>query len=214
MTARSALAAGAPEGLRARKKRESREQLFQAAISLFRQRGFQATRVEDVAARAHTSLKTFFNYFPSKRAVLDEYACRLLDEFDARLRAAIADESTTVPRRIRELLEDMGRAVEGDRRLAHIVFRESKLFCADAAMREREMVTYRLLADLIHRGQARSELRGDVDALQAAELLFGLYYFTTANWLARWWPSRPPLARRLHAGALALLHGLAMPRSG
>jgi AcrR family transcriptional regulator len=56
----------ATEGLRERKKRETRETIARAAWKLFHRRGFDAVTVADVAAAAGVSEKTVFNYFPTK----------------------------------------------------------------------------------------------------------------------------------------------------
>lgn len=60
------------EGLRARKKMETRARLLAAAQALFGARGFEATRMADIAAAAHVSTPTVFNYFPNKQLLLIE----------------------------------------------------------------------------------------------------------------------------------------------
>jgi len=56
--------------LRDQKKERTREALFEAAIVLFRERGFGGTTVDDIAAAAQVSRRTFFRYFPAKEAVV------------------------------------------------------------------------------------------------------------------------------------------------
>jgi AcrR family transcriptional regulator len=56
----------ATEGLRERKKRQTREAIAAAAMALFRERGFDAVTIADIARAADVSEKTIFNYFPAK----------------------------------------------------------------------------------------------------------------------------------------------------
>jgi AcrR family transcriptional regulator len=61
-----------PEGLRARKKRQTRAAIAAAAMDLFRSRGFDAVTIADIAAAADVSRKTVFNYFPAKEDLVFE----------------------------------------------------------------------------------------------------------------------------------------------
>jgi AcrR family transcriptional regulator len=58
------------EGLRARKRRETLRRITDSGIRLFLQQGYEATSVDDVAAAAGVSRRTFFHYFESKDDIL------------------------------------------------------------------------------------------------------------------------------------------------
>lgn len=59
-----------PLGLRERKKARTRLELMNAAISLFREKGFAETTVADIVNSVEYSSSTFFRYFDSKEDVV------------------------------------------------------------------------------------------------------------------------------------------------
>jgi AcrR family transcriptional regulator len=80
-------------GLRERKKQRTREQIVDAAYRLFRERGYQATTVADIAAAADIAPRTFFAYFPSKEAVVFHDFDGLFEALRARIEGRPPDET-------------------------------------------------------------------------------------------------------------------------
>ena len=75
--------AAPPSGLRERKKARTRASLREHALRLFREQGYQATTVEQIAAAAEVSPSTFFRYFPTKEDLV------LQDDMDTRMIEAL-----------------------------------------------------------------------------------------------------------------------------
>ena len=59
-----------PEGMRERKKRQTRELISGTATRMFLADGFDAVKVIDIARECDVSEKTVYNYFPTKESLL------------------------------------------------------------------------------------------------------------------------------------------------
>lgn len=83
----------ADDGLRERKKHRTRESLIEAAFALFEAKGFEHTTVEEIAAAAEVSPRTFSRYFGLKEDVVLWFLRRQHARFLAELVARPAGES-------------------------------------------------------------------------------------------------------------------------
>ncbi|MDL9981334.1 TetR/AcrR family transcriptional regulator [Microbacterium sp. ASV49] len=71
-------------GLREQKRERTRALLVESANRLFRERGYAATTMADIAAASDVSTRTAFSYFPAKDDLL-------FPDGDERIRAAVAE---------------------------------------------------------------------------------------------------------------------------
>ena len=195
-------------GLRAEKKLELRRQILDVAIALFRDRGFDETRVQDIIDRVRVSEATFFNYFPTKDAVLQAFAVNLVEGYSSLVETALGDETRSVPDRIRDLFRILAMAFSQDRPfMATVVIRANMFFGAQGVLLEKEMLSYERLAMLFEEGQTRGEIRADLDPMQLAEILTGTYMLIVFNWLIGWWNDEETLGARLAPALEVLLDG-------
>jgi AcrR family transcriptional regulator len=77
---------GRPAGITAQGE-AARRRLFEVAVGLIRDRGYEATTLRDVADRAGVSVGLLYKYFPNKRAIV----LRVYDELSAEYALRAAD---------------------------------------------------------------------------------------------------------------------------
>lgn len=166
---------------RERKKEETRHRIFTAAIELFREKGFEATTVDEITEKADVGRGTFFNYFPKKESVLAYLS-------EERLAAAEENAGTLLAeaRPAREKILDLyllaAGAWEEDRELSQYVFSEwlRRVFAPTADV---ELGWRRLMFALLAQGRESGELRDDVTDYRADALFTGIYMTTLYHWL-------------------------------
>ncbi|WP_326692455.1 TetR/AcrR family transcriptional regulator [Streptomyces sp. NBC_01795] len=94
------------EGLRERKKRQTRQRIHQVAMRLFVERGFDKVTIAEVAAESEVSVNTLYNYFEAKEDLVlppDEASPGRLAEI-VRERPSGASPARAVLERLREEL--------------------------------------------------------------------------------------------------------------
>ncbi len=207
---------------RERKKRENRERIRQAALELFRRKGFAATTVEEITTAAFVAKGTFFNYFPTKEAVLFDLGERQWGRLQAASvwgarptgdRQAGANRSGfTAAERITILLRALAEGLEADRELVRQAFCEA-MRVPDLLSPERGRFSlHSILAILIAQGQRAGEFRASPSAEVIASALEALCFQQLYLWASA---SEPyPLAERLEAAFGLLVDGIGRPPPG
>jgi AcrR family transcriptional regulator len=177
-------------GLRERKKQRQREAIVEAAVELFRERGFDETRVQDILDRAEISLGTFYNYFPGKDAVLDEFGAAVIASYVELARHELEAEGQPIGERVRALARACGRAFSADPAFMTIVVTRSRAFGGRAQLPGETPPIYGLLALMFEEAQAKGEIRAELEPIELAETFSGIFMFTVVSWLSGWKPRR------------------------
>ncbi|MGL4743988.1 MAG: TetR/AcrR family transcriptional regulator [Phycicoccus sp.] len=167
----------------------TRERLVESALERFTERGYSTTTVDDIAAHAGVTARTFFRYFSDKEEVLFAADDRLLPA----LTTAITAETSPVGALplMSQVLGDLADLLEPDRsRLA----RRQRIIEADIALAGRELAKQarwqtEAAAALVHRGFDPAA----ADMLAAVG--FALFRRCLHAWLAE--EGGPPLRERI-----------------
>lgn len=102
----------ADEGLRARKKAQTRREIASTAARLFGRHGYENVAIVDIAAAVGVSEQTVYNYFPTKRDLVLDRDVALRDRFVTCIRergpqvgpaASVRDEAMALVESIRSI---------------------------------------------------------------------------------------------------------------
>lgn len=127
----------------ARWEPDARGRLEKAAMELFQERGYARTTVEDIAAHAGLTERTFFRYFADKREVLFSGSKDLEKTIVAHIEAAPADASPLEV--VAGAFEAAAAALE-ELRDVHFVRVRYALVVKHAEIQERELIKLATLA--------------------------------------------------------------------
>ena len=137
---------------RQRKKTATRDRIRACALRLFREQGYDATTVEQIAAAAGVSHMTFFRYFPAKEDVA------LSDSYDPLIAELIGQTPVAQPviQRIRTVLvQGLRQVYDTDR---DTMLAQNKLIVSTPALRERlwanQIATQQLILQALSNGEA------------------------------------------------------------
>ncbi len=167
---------------RERRKEETRSLLLHTAMKLFAKKGIFDTTVEEITEAADVGKGTFFNYFPSKEAILEALAERQL----ALVQKAVeqAQSATSIRPILRELFHSMSST--GPAR-SQLMFRS----LLGTALTNRLMLQLvqrihlkarERVAMILERGQQLGEVRRDREPIELARLLQHVLFGTLTIW--------------------------------
>lgn len=173
-----------PLPLRERKKAATKERLYLEAVDLFRRKGVAATTIDDIAAAAEVSKGTFFNYFPTKEAVLHYFGEQQSLAVAAEIVDALQDPKLDTRQKLRLLFRALAKNVEANRNATRMVVFEVMKSPTELAREPYRALFKQTVAALMAEGQARNEVRATINADLAASALVGVYFQQIFEWCA------------------------------
>jgi AcrR family transcriptional regulator len=181
---------------------QRRESILKAATEVFAATGYRAGKVSDVAARVGVSEPVIFQNFGSKAALYAAVLDRVATEIRSELQALVRQYGSA-PDLLAHVLSPSPGPPHGPGSPG-LLFADAATLTADPGLTEPARRAARTLADhladLVRRGQADGDIRGDADPEAAAWLLLSV--LSTRPWRAAVMPD--PDGREGDVAALAL----------
>lgn len=154
---------------RSRRAEHRPAEIVGAALELFAERGFAATRMEEIAARAGLSKAALYLYFPSKAEVFKATVRETIGVAVGHLEAVVAEFEGPSEALLRQVFAEICRVVGGTSAgaIPKIVLSEAGNFPDVAEYYVREVVArgLALISGILARGRARGEFAGDLGPL-------------------------------------------------
>ena len=169
---------GGGSGTRRRRKQARAEELREAALSLFVEKGFDATRTEEIAARAGISKGTLYLYYPSKEGLLRSALASPALEALATVRPAAALDGNS-PDALRRVLSEVWVQLQHETvgSVLKLAIAEARRFpeVMDAWLRDVLKPMRSLVADFVLQGTYRGEFRQLDPDIVAHSLLLPMF---------------------------------------
>ena len=173
--------------LREKKKIETKNKIFEVSGRLFKEKGFENTTIDEITKEAEIGKGTFFNYFPTKEALL-LYFAEKKDELTYSLIESETAKSIHTKDKIKNLLVFLADSYERDKELTKLMIFEyikykrgtGLKFGEDQSRRNR---LSRILHDFLGNGVKKGEVREGIDVKTAAETLTAVYFQSVMVWL-------------------------------
>lgn len=164
-------------GLRERQKADRTRRILEAASELFRRQGFDAVRIEDIAAAAEVSAGTCYNYFSTKGDLLLAIVSMEVEEVLDAGQALVDAPQPDIARALGGLIR-----IYYDHSLHYLskeMWRKAMAFSIEAPSTpfsqrytELDSMLAAQVCDLIRALQAQSLARADLDPATVGQIVF------------------------------------------
>lgn len=166
-----------------------RAEIVQAAAQIFREKGYHATSMQDIADAVHLQKASLYHHITSKQEILLEILNHALDRMTAEI-GAVVDSDLSPTEKLRGALRAYTTILIEDRDLASVLLLEyrglgPKLLAEHIARRDQ---VDRLWRKMVQAGIDSGEFR-PIDPVMTSFALLGVQ-----NWMVTWFHKRGRLS--------------------
>ncbi|MFI2713310.1 TetR/AcrR family transcriptional regulator [Micromonospora sp. NPDC018662] len=175
---------------RTRRREDTRQRLFVAAVDLIAEQGFSATTVDDIAARAGVAKGTVYYNFESKTVLFEELLRHGIGLLTAEFRAAVdgLPPREALAALVRAELDYIRRYRAFAQLLLSEMWRTNREWQQTLRLLRGEAIE--VIAETVRAGVDSGDLPADLDVRTASSALFGVGLVVAVDWLV-FQPERP-----------------------
>lgn len=168
---------------RSRRREDTRQRLFEAAVELIAEQGFSATTVDDIAERAGVAKGTVYYNFPSKTALFEDLLRHGVGLLTADFRAAVAGKppGAAVSALVRAQLEYIRQYRSFAQLLLSEMWRTNREWQQTLRLLREEAIG--VIAGVLQSGVDSGEFAADLDVRLSSSALFGVGLVVSLDWL-------------------------------
>jgi 15-cis-phytoene desaturase len=173
---------------RQRKREALRQKIFETAIQLFIEKGYDQTGIRDIAEAVDIGVGTFHNYFASKEDVLKEFSLMLFED----LRDLVSSESfagLTGREQVERIFDVLVAVCEEEPTISKAVIKIAlqkpfETLKDDTNQLSDYQALFEIFLQVVENATNRNELKltSSEQVKDASDLLTMLYYFTIGLW--------------------------------
>ncbi len=168
---------------RTRRREDTRQRLFEAAVELIAEQGFSATTVDDIALRAKVAKGTVYYNFASKTVLFEELLRHGIGLLTDDFRAAVAGlpPREAIAALVRAQLEYIRRYKAFAQLLLSEMWRTNRDWQQTLVLLREQAVG--VIAETVQAGVDSGDLPPDLDVRVASSALFGVGLVVAVDWL-------------------------------
>lgn len=169
-----------------RKKINTREKIFNAAIKLFQKKGYENTTVDEIVEQADVAKGTFFNYFPKKSSLLIYLNKKRVENLQLLIKEKFNDIPMSCQEKIKKIIEIMIQDNEQNTELSKFLITESLKYYGDVSGEENinQYTLIKILEDILDEGKNTNQIPKHVNSRIVAGIITCTYLCTIFLWIS------------------------------
>ena len=157
-------------------REERRQQIIEAAITVFGNKGYHRAKIEEIAIKAEIGKSTIYEYFISKKELFEEMIIFIVEDYISQIEIILNDISSCREKLI-AFAKNYGNFINNHVALAENTISASGSITVSSGVKKEikrwKMQVFYILEEIFKLGINSEELRNDVDTKIATIIAIG-----------------------------------------